>query len=300
MVTNVSTVSVQHSMDSGTQKLRASYLEKGYVVAKQCLDHDALDRVVEDYRRLVDLQLAFLGAPVLGHTGVQGLGEACHALIEADIKRFFAAGSLAQNLPSMTLLTHSEGVLGLIRALGVDFPSLMARTILHNQSAKLTEHISRVGGYHLLAQHQDWRAMQGSLDALTIWIPLCDVDGSNYPLAVAPGSHRRGLMKAVLGEGDVFRLNDAECLPDDSFEIVEVDKGDVLVLSGFVVHKSHHTPGMTGPRFAIGARFNNAAEPTFVERSFPAKHIMRLDPSIADENWPAAIDVQAYIDANQA
>lgn len=282
---------------TGFDDLKHAYARDGYAIARQCVSHEALDSVIDGFRKLVAQQNRYLGAPASGKVGVRGLAEECQGLIERDLQRYFATSSLAQNLPEMFSLASSEAIIALVRGLGLETPAFLARIIMHNQSALLSSKVAAINGYHLLSQHQDWRAMQGSLDALTIWVPLHDVGRDNYPLAVVPGSHRLGLLGAFLDQGNVFALREDAKLPESDFEVLEMQKGDVLVLSGFVVHRSHATPDMTGPRFAVGARFNNASEPSFIERNYPSRHKMSLDPRIDREDWPGPDDLRQLFDA---
>ena len=74
--------------------------------------------------------------------------------------------------------------------LGLTVPALSTRPVIHY----MADQLKIEGGYHKTPMHQDWRSVQGSLDGITIWLPLFDVGAGDYPLEVVRGSHRGGLL----------------------------------------------------------------------------------------------------------
>ena len=60
------------------------------------------------------------------------------------------------------------------------------------------------------------------------------------------------------------------------------------MLSGFVVHRSGTKTKYPGQaRFAVGARFNNADEETFIQRGYPSLHRMSIVPELNTEEVPS-------------
>ena len=53
------------------------------------------------------------------------------------------------------------------------------------------------------------------------------------------------------------------------WEAIDCDPGDVVAFSSFLVHRTAAGPGL---RIAISTRFNNAAEPSFIERGYPTPY----------------------------
>lgn len=127
-------------------------------------------------------------------------------------------------------------------------------------------------GYYGTAAHQDWSSTQGSLDCVTVWIALTDAGIGNFPLEVIPGSHRSGLLDGEMN-GSVLEV-DAD---EKEFIPIECKAGDVVFLSGFTVHR---TGAGTGLRVAVSQRFDNAAEPTFIERGYPCAQKRVIDREI--------------------
>lgn len=128
------------------------------------------------------------------------------------------------------------------------------------------------GGYYGAAAHQDWPSTQGSLDMVTVWIPLTDASIGNFPLEVIPGSHKQGLRDGKMN-GSVLEVE----ADDKEFHPIECKVGDVVLMSGFTVHRTG--PG-AGFRAAVSQRFDNAAEPTFIERGYPCAQKRVVDREI--------------------
>lgn len=125
--------------------------------------------------------------------------------------------------------------------------------------------------YYGTVAHQDWASTQGSLDCITVWIALTDAGVGNFPLEVIPGSHLDGLKEGVVN-GSVLEIPDAE-----GFIPLECKAGDVVFMSGFLIHR---TGSGSGFRVAVSQRFDNAAESTFIERGYPCAQKRVVDREI--------------------
>jgi ectoine hydroxylase-related dioxygenase (phytanoyl-CoA dioxygenase family) len=147
------------------------------------------------------------------------------------------------------------------------------------------------GGYHKTPIHQDWRSVQGSLDGLSIWLPLFDVGINDYPLEVISGSHRRGLLPSV---DDAFghRVADGE-VDEADFSPMFLRRGDAVFFSGFLIHRTG-AQGGNNVRIALSYRYNNAAEPSFVARNYPSPYVYRPDMRLLQDDFPTVDDVRRF------
>lgn len=161
-----------------------------------------------------------------------------------------------------------EDVCGVLYDLGLEDLIIPTLPVLHVMSPAL-----RIpGGYYGTAAHQDWPSTQGSLDCVTVWIALTDSGIGNFPLEVIPGSHLDGLREGKMN-GSVLEVE----ADDKEFIPIECKAGDVVFLSGFLVHK---TGSGSGFRVSISQRFDNGAEPTFIERGYPCAQKRTVDREI--------------------
>jgi ectoine hydroxylase-related dioxygenase (phytanoyl-CoA dioxygenase family) len=135
--------------------------------------------------------------------------------------------------------------------------------------------------YWRVSAHQDWRSMQGSLDAVVVWVPLVNVDRALGALEVAPDSHRRGLI--------ANRVVDSFGLVDDvdpsGFLSIEAEKGDALFFSSFLVHRSG-TNVTESIRWSCHFRYNNLDETTFVQRGYPHPYVYKPQDELLTPDFP--------------
>ena len=124
--------------------------------------------------------------------------------------------------------------------------------------------------------------MQGSLDSVVVWLPLVDIDRALGALEVIPGSHRWGLLEADLVDG---YGNLREPLDEAQAVAAEVERGDALFFSTFLVHQSgvNSTDSL---RWSCHFRYNNLRERTFVERGYPHPYIYRPQEELITPDFP--------------
>lgn len=86
--------------------------------------------------------------------------------------------------------------------------------------------------------HQDYPNNQGTEDLFACWIPLSDCPIERGPLAVCPGSHKRGLLplRYALGAGHREVFDDKT--GDFHWAAGNLRAGDVLVFHSLTVHRS--------------------------------------------------------------
>ena len=175
-------------------------------------------------------------------------------------------------------LLISEPIMRLVTSLGLDFPVISTRVSIHIMSNDL----KIPNGYHKTPPHQDWRSMQGSLDAIVVWVPLVDIDRSLGALEIIPGSHKLGLLPSEMSDG-YGHIEEPVTLPDAL--PVEVEVGDALFFSAFLVHQSG-TSVVESIRWSCHFRYNNLREPTFIDRGFPHPYIYKPQEELITKDFP--------------
>ncbi len=111
--------------------------------------------------------------------------------------------------------------------------------------------------------HQDFPHVQGTADVYTAWFPLHDLPASMGGLAVAAGSHRRGVYdyRPALGAGGIAVIDPLE----GAWVTNEFRQGDVLIFHSFTVHRALPFTG-DRIRMSVDGRYQCAREPV-LERS---------------------------------
>lgn len=164
--------------------------------------------------------------------------------------------------------------------LGVQAPLFLSDPAVHI----IAEDIKIPGGYDGVGAHQDWPALQASLNAVVVWIPLHNVGVNDFPVELVLGSHKLGLLPAKANahysEVDTTGME---------FQPIEVRRGDALLFSVFTVHRTR-TPGR-GMRFAFSHRYHDGAEQSYVARNYASAQKRVIDREV---KWaPSLADVQA-------
>lgn len=267
-------------------ELRDSYLEHGYVVARNLVTHEALDHVFRGMERIFAQQASRLGFRPGADSGLDNFSEMAAWLFRTDQAAYLAAAKLAQHAVALHRLSLCDEILRVLAELGIEHPTVSTRQVLHIMADSLRIE----GGYHKTPPHQDWRSIQGSIDGVVVWLPFGEVGLDNYPLEVIPGSHRLGLLPSA---DDPFGHRIAEGKFDESaFVPLEVSKGDAVFLTSFTVHRTGSKGGKR-VRVAGSFRFNNAAESTFIARNYPNPYIYRPDMRLLQEGFPSDAEIAA-------
>ena len=153
------------------------------------------------------------------------------ALLAADVKAYLAAARHAAKLVSLQRLVSCPRDRRAGRAFGIQTPTMPTMPVVHIMSDRL----KIPGGYFGIAPHQDWPSIQGGLDTITMWVPLLDVGSKQFPIEVIPASHLRGLWEGEIADN---ALEIRKGFVDSDFVSVPVARGDVVIFSGFTVHRT--------------------------------------------------------------
>jgi hypothetical protein len=273
--------------------IREGYRRDGFVVAPGLIPQADLDAIADDIWGVFSRRARVVGSAVPKGNDHAAFSRLLLDFFAHDRASYLAAARQTQYLASIHRLGLSDRILSLLACLGVEVPSQSTRpSILFMADGLRIE-----GGYHKTPSHQDWRSVQGSLDCVTLWLPLYDVGLDDYPLEVVPGSHRLGLLPST---DDPFghRIVESEVPDERTFRPLTLGRGDLVVFSGFLVHRTGARGG-NRVRVALGYRFNNAAERTYIERNYPIPYVYRPDMRLLQEDFPTAADVAAYFPSEE-
>jgi phytanoyl-CoA hydroxylase len=270
------------------RNLRDAFNRDGYVVARKLLQPSAVEGVLSECRGVLRLQAERHGLPGASKDGPQ-FDAALAELFRTSIGSYLAAAKLTQYLPSLHRLGVDGPVLDFVRLLGIDRPVISTRPVVHIVS----DDLKVPGGYHRTPPHQDWRSVQGSLDALVVWVPLVPVEAGSNALEVAPGSHRLGLLPTV---PHAFGTTVADGhIADNAYVPLDVKPGDAVVFSMFLAHRTGLSK-RPGVRWAVSYRYNNLDERSFIMRDFPNPYIYRPREELLIEGFPTAEDMRRVLD----
>lgn len=205
-------------------------------------------------------------------------------LFNDSLQTFINCGKHANHLISLHRLALDERIVSLVRGVGLTSPSICTRPVLYFNHPRL----AKKEVYWRVFPHQDWRSMQGSLDAVVVWLPLVEMNRDLGALEVIRGSHMWGLMAEHMEDG-FGRVIPKE---PDLFESVECGPGDLLLFSSFLVHQSG-TNVRDEIRWSCHFRYNNLDEETFAERGFPHPYVYQPQVELITPGFPNEAAVKA-------
>jgi hypothetical protein len=268
----------------------ALYRRDGYFIARGIVAEASVDGVFSDMHRLAAQQLTRLGlVPGRGATD-----EAVHAdlrqLFACDLKTYIATLTLCAKLVSLYDLYLHPRIRGLVAALGISFPVFQTAPCMHLMSRAL----KIPGGYQGFGAHQDWPTLQGGLDTVTVWIPFVDVDRNRFTLEIIPGSHKGGLYPYSRRD-HIFEVDPAH-YDAGAFVPVEAVRGDVVFMSSFAIHRSGNK-GDERLRVSTSMRYENAAEPHFIARSYPFGHKRSVATELITADFPSPAQVRGVYES---
>jgi ectoine hydroxylase-related dioxygenase (phytanoyl-CoA dioxygenase family) len=264
---------------------REAYAQEGFYVVKGLLPTALIQTCVDDFAGMMADQLHARGLPARGDFLARA--QALHA---ADIDQFKRVLGALWRLKSVgDVFAHPQIRAFLKQVLGFGRIFVPGGQTVHVQS----EELRIPGGYFGLDAHQDWPSVQGSLDGLGVWVPLCDIDDNAFPLEVVPGSHRRGLIAPQGNKTDVIWVVDAYA--DADYKAVCVEQGDVVFFSNFTAHRSGQKGRRNFVRLACSSRFDNGAEVSFVQRGYPTAYTRGVHRQLMDFASVDAVNQQLAV-----
>jgi ectoine hydroxylase-related dioxygenase (phytanoyl-CoA dioxygenase family) len=264
---------------------------QGYVVARGLLDEGCIGQLRQSIARTCLDQLQRSVVP----REPEDVFPAMCELHRRDLDRYRrVVASLWRKLDVYRLI-HDPRIIGFLHdSLGWRDVFVPGGQVVHVMAHEL----KIPGGYFGQPAHQDFPSVQGSLDGVVVWLPLVDVDRSNFPLELIPGSHCRGLLPTV-GCGATPWETRQDQYDGQDFVPIEVDVGDVVFISTFAIHRSsvHGLPGRF--RLAVSSRFDNGGEQTFIDRCYPSAYqrTVHRDPYVP--GFPTRQQIEDFFSAGK-
>lgn len=265
------------------ETLFTQYQQNGFVHCKNFFPPDEVEQVRQAAKQVFLKQMLQQGIVQNEAMSETQFAAAMAEYFRRDLPGFINCGKTCQHLISLHRLSLSEKLVQQLTALGVETPVICTRPVMYFNSPQLAQ----TEVYHRTPPHQDWRSMQGSLNAMVVWVPLVDVDVPLGALEIVPGSHLWGLL---LSEQDEWyrKVADAEQF---AYQAVEVKAGDALFFSAFLLHRSGNNV-TDAIRWSCHFRYNDLSEATFIERRFAHPYIYKAQQELITENFPTPKQLQ--------
>ncbi len=273
---------------------RQFYLNNGYLHLKNFLDKNLVDNILTESKSVFLRQFVRMGYTDV--TSVKDIStavfdEMMYRLFEDDFSVLSNCGKQVQHLISLHKLSLCDEILALLNEIGMDFPNISTRPLLFFNHPRL----SKEKLYYKVDAHQDWRSMQGSLNSVVVWVPLMNVPKELGALEILPKSHLNGLMTSHFDRG--FGMVDLTDQQNEEFLSVEVELGDILLFSSFLIHQSGDNVSDT-PRWSCHFRYNDLGDTSFVDRGYPHAYIYKPIEELITPDFPSIEDLNYIFKLN--
>lgn len=173
-----------------------------------------------------------------------------------------------RHLATLNQLASSRALQATSRAVGMRLPAVMRSYNIRMDMPSEDR--------HLFHWHQDIAYLLGSLNSVTYWIPFGPVDEKHGSVEVIDGSHERGLLPVRYTRGGMPPANKAMSPsdlvlvtePKESGRIIEADRGDLIIFSQFLLHRS--VPNRSEKvRWTAQVRHSDLGEREFIAAGYP-------------------------------
>lgn len=178
-------------------------------------------------------------------------------------------------LVSLNKFSSYEKNISLAKKLGLNHPCIMNSCNIRMDTPE---------NKNLFHWHQDTTYLLGSLNALTFWIPLTEVNLNNGTIELAPNSHNKGFYefknvkpieelknKRGISPQDIQLKND----PVNDIIHVEAKPGDLIVFYQMLLHRSTPT-NSNFTRWSIQLRYSDLFDNKFLESGYPFGDITNI------------------------
>ena len=267
---------------------RKLFNENGFLLKKNFFDAHQVTTIRANAQKLFKNQ--FINVGLVSKAVAEELSEEQFNLVFFDFfekypERVITTGKHVQHMIDLHRLSLDKKIEDYLKMLGLNFPNVCTRPMLFFNAKKL----AKKQVYWKTDPHQDWRSMQGSLNATVVWLPLMDIDVSLGALEVVPKSHLLGLNTTDFQDG-FGTIPEAEA-EKHTWESVEVQAGDVLFFSAMLFHRSGNNSTENGIRWSCHFRYNDMTEQKFIDRGYPHPYVYYPDPKLITPDFPTVQEV---------
>jgi len=240
------------------------FKNNGFIVERDFLDKNYLLEMLEVMQKVFSIQIEEL-LPFQ-----ENLDDGMKALFHQDYRVFKNCGKQVQHLVDVWKLGVSHTLLTyLTKVCEMRFPNICTRpVVMFNNRSLATNDV-----YHTVPFHQDAKSMDGSDNAVVVWIPLQQTNHDLGPLQVIPSSHKRGVIADEIDDFGFGYVN-PDLYDDDDILNLPCSLGDVIFFDSKLIHGSgiNHS---THTRWSCQFRYNDLLDTSFIKKGYPNPYLYK-------------------------
>jgi phytanoyl-CoA dioxygenase PhyH len=247
----------------------ATYARQGCLLLRGFAAPDLIARFRDEVATMLGLVLRERGLDPAG-SALARFDRGLDQLLSADRERVGRIYQAVRKLPSVYGLITAPRVWAVMR-------QLMATRLPGIYPSGTGVRMDHPGeDTYLSPWHQEYPYNLTSDNAVTLWLPLVDVDGANGCLLMAPGSHGLGALPVRVRDALNARRNANETLEIDDLDAVlarhpavsvPAAAGDALVFHTFLLHRSQPNRS-AATRWTLQARYFDFLNPTAIRHDW--------------------------------
>lgn len=246
------------------------FAEEGFCVFKSKANKILMDKVIGEFRDVLIEQLTLNN---IRYTEGMNLQYYIRLLATKNISAYFSCIKVAEAFYSMYELMVSSDIKMICESAGFKSISMPIRPAFHIVDYVVSELVLKQKGFHELPQHQDWSALQSSIDTLVFWIPTIDITENVPGIELAPKTHLLGHLPTKNHQFG-HTIDDSYQIPNEKFTKPKLNRGDILVFSSFLVHRSESSLKFSrdASRIALSFRASNVSDNEYASRNYHKSH----------------------------
>lgn len=259
-----------HNLLNKPELLKKRADEEGYLFVKRLVEPEAILQVRLDILAIAK-KLGLLQADTNLMDGIANPNE---EYIEGRWRLWAEYYKEIQRCRSFHQLAHHPNIVKLFETLFsgkvLVHPRNISRTIFPNLTRFTTP------------PHQDYFYIKGTPNTWTLWTPLGDCNEELGGLAVARGSHKKGLLDVHKADGAGGHACDAS--PEQEWVYNETNAGDAVMFHSYTIHQGRDNITFDKIRLSCDYRYQPIDEEVHESSLAPHFNIEPWDKVY--ENWP--------------
>lgn len=255
--------------DFNSAAARAVFDEFGVIVFKRLLEPAVVNGYANALSRLAAARLNSLGRTSRRADDLDTCGR---QLLTAGPDHLAELFQIAREIREQFEFLFSPGMMHAVQTV---MPAAVVQVVPESCGVRMDAPNEDERGFHW---HYDYAYITTSLDGITGWAPLQSMTADMGWLRVLPGSHRRIHPMDVRDKSTIdgpflghhiFSLHgaDVNAMEGESFDIPDVQPGDLLILHCCLLHRSGQNRGRRA-RWTALCRFSNGLDNALAARGW--------------------------------
>ena len=258
------------------KNMKKEFIKEGFVLVKNFFNKKEIEIIKSDIEEVFKIYYG------------ESKDISIMKLFKKDFDGFHGCAKACQNLISLNKMATNKKIINLLKKIGLKFPSINTRPLISFSSKNTAKKETN----WKVPAHQDWPSVQGSLNGVTCWIPLVNINESLGYLEIAKKSHKKGYIHHKIDGVPVLENNQ---IKNEIFTPIKMKMGDILVFNSFTIHRSGVNKTNNKIRLTTHFRYNDLEEETFIKRKFPNQRIDTFKEEILYPNFPSEKEINLFL-----